>query len=120
MTQEATKISVGKKLPLRPCGPHVLVMPDPVEEVSEGGIITGTKEQLSREGVARVKGTIMAIGKGAWIDYGDGNPWAEVGDHVYFKRHVSDRYEDENDIVEGKPQQYFLLTDLDILGIIED
>ena len=119
MTQPKIQ-TITKKLPLRPCGPHVLVKPDPFEETTESGIITVTKDQLRREEVARVKGTLVAIGNGAWIDYGDGKPWAEVGAHVYFKRHVSDRYLDEDDKVDGKPQEYFLLTDLDILGIIED
>ena len=104
--------------PIRPCGHYVLVKPDPIEKTTASGIITGTADLHKREEVARVKGTLVATGPNAWIDFG-GDQWAEVGDHVYFKRHVSDRYDDENDIVDGKPQQYFLLADENILGIIE-
>jgi len=108
------------KLPLRPCGHYVLVKPDPVEKVSEGGIIVhSNKDEVSREEVARVKGTLVAAGETAWDAFG-GDKWAEVGDHVYFKRHVADRYLDENDYVDDKPQVYFLLADENILGVLED
>lgn len=121
MNQQQTKMkTIARAVPINPCGPHVLVKPDPVEKKTASGIITGTADLHAREEVARVKGTLVAIGQGAWIDYADGEPWAQVGDHVYFKRHVSDRYEDEDDIVDGKPQQYFLLSDLDILGVINE
>ena len=116
-----------KKIPIKPCGHYVLVKPDPVETVTAGGIITGTKDLHAREEVARVKGTLVAVGQNAWKAFGQGEddgvgkPWAEVGDHVYFKRHVSDRYEDEDDIdQEGKPQAYFLLSDDNILAVIRD
>ena len=118
MTQTATKIA-EKKLPLRPCGHYVLVKPDPIEKVTKSGIITGTEDLHKREEVARVKGTLVAVGEQAWEAFG-GKPWAEVGDHVYIKRHVADRYLDEDDIVDGKPQQYFLMADENILGVVED
>ncbi len=119
-------ITPTKKLPIHPCGHYVLVKPDPTETVSENGIVTMTKGQESREDVARVKGTLVAIGPNAWKAYnqgepdGVGKPWAELGDHVVIKRHVSDRYVDEDDIVDGKPQVYFLMVDENLLAVLEE
>jgi len=113
-------------LPIKPCGHYVLVKPDPIEKVTASGIITGTTDLHSREEVARVKGTLVAVGENAWKAFGQGEddgigkPWAEVGNHVYYKRHVSDRYLDENDYIDGKPQEYFLLSDDNILAVIND
>lgn len=108
------------KLPLRPCGHYVLVKPDPVEKTTQSGIVLYSHEnEAKREEVARVKGTLVAAGETAWDAFG-GDKWAQVGDHVYFKRHVSDRFEDENDIVNDKPQVYFLMSDENILGVLED
>lgn len=118
MTQ-AEKIQSIKPLPMQPCGHYVLVRPDPVETTTASGIITGTNHQHEREAVARVKGTLVAVGEQAWQAFG-GDPWAEVGDRVYFKRHVSDRYEDQNDVVDGKPQVYFLMADENVLGVLEN
>ncbi len=105
---------------MRPCGNYVLVKPDDVLKQTSSGIITGTTSEHSREEVAKVEGTLVAIGKDAWADCGDGTPWAKVGDKVFIKRHVSDRIEDKNDIVNGEPQKYFLLSDLDVLAVIEE
>ncbi len=114
------KITKNKKLPMHPCGNCVLIKPDDVLKTTESGIVTGTENEHDREEVAKVEGTLMAIGSCAWKDYGDGSPWAKVGDKVFFKRHVSDRIEDKNDIVNGKPQRYFLMSDIDVLAIIEE
>ncbi len=105
---------------MHPCGNYVLVKPDDVLKQTSSGIITGTANEHSREEVAKVEGTLMAVGKDAWKDFGDGSPWARVGDKVFIKRHVSDRIEDKNDIVNGEAQKYFLLSDLDVLGVISD
>jgi co-chaperonin GroES (HSP10) len=105
---------------VRAVGHYVLVKPDTVESVSAGGIITGTQGQLQREQVASVKGTLVSIGDIAWADYTGGRRWANIGDRVFFKRHVADRIQDEKDIVDGKPQEYFLMNDNNILGVIED
>ncbi len=113
-------ITKNKNPPLDPCGHYVLIRPDDVVRKTESGIITGTADEHSREGTAKVEGTLVAVGYNAWKDIGDGRAWAEVGDKVFFKRHVSDRIEDKNDIIDGHPQIFFLLTDLDVLGVINE
>lgn len=110
-----------KKIPIKPVGTFLLIKPDPIEKTTESGIIVHSNESVARrEEVGRVKGTLVAIGDLAWKDYGEGEPWAEVGAHVYFKRHVADEYKDDEDMTDGKPQTYFLIPDLDLIGIIED
>ena len=108
------------KIPkIKPTGHYVLVKPDKVEKTTESGIIISTDHEAKREYVASVRGVIVAIGSQAWDAFGD-EKWADIGAHVYFKRHVSDRIEDRADIVDGKPQEYFLMTDENILAVIED
>ena len=119
MTKVA-QIAKMKKPPIKAVGYYVLVKPDPIEKVTSSGIITGTAEHHVREEVASVRGTIVSIGDIAWADYTGGRRWAKLGDHVFFKRHVADRIKDENDIIDGKPQEYFLMSDQNILGVIED
>jgi len=114
----AKKKIASKKLPVNPVGYIIMVKPDDVLKKTASGIITGTDNQHSREEVAMVEGTLVAVGHLAWKDCGDGTPWAELGDKVYFKRHVADRIKDDNDIVDGKPQTYFLMTDKDVMGVM--
>ena len=119
MTQTIKKLSIEERLPLKPCGHYVLVKPDPVEQTTASGLVVMTKETKKREEVARIEGTLVAVGPQAWVAFG-GEPWAEVGDRVYIKRHVSDIYEDEADYVDDKPQKYFLMADENILAVIEE
>ena len=120
MTKVAKIQKQTKKLRFNPCGNYVIVKPEVIEKVSTGGIILDDS-MVNRENTAKVRGTLVAVGDMAWKDWGDGSPWAKVGDRVYFKRHVSDKIEDEDDLDKhGKPTLYFLLADLDILAVIED
>lgn len=115
------KIEKVKELPIKPCGHYILIKPEPVEEsYGEMGIVTGTNNQHSREHVASVRGTLVAVGENAWKAFDSGEPWAEVGDKVYFKRHVADRIEDRTDMVNNKPQEYFLMSDENVLAVIEE
>ena len=104
---------------INPTGHHVLIEPDDVEEVSEGGIVLTTdNDAIRREKAATTRGTIVAVGPTAWADPGlspTGEPWARVGDYVYYTRHVSKTITDKES---GK--NYFLLTDDNILAIIEE
>ncbi len=108
-----------KNPPIKPTGHHILIKPDVIEKVSSGGIILND-DMVNRENTASVKGTLVAVGENAWKDFG-GKAWAKVGDKVYFKRHVSDKIEDETNLDEhGKPSLLFLLSDENILAVIEE
>jgi len=110
----------SKTLPIKPAGHYILIKPDPVETMTASGIVTGTQSQHEREHVASIRGTLVGVGSGAWLAFDQGDPWAHVGDHVYFKRHVADRIEDKSDMVDGKPQEYFLMADENLLAVIDD
>lgn len=108
-----------KKLKIKPCGHYVLIKPEKMEHVTEGGILL-PENMVGRENTAKVRGVIAAVGINAWAAFDGGEPWAKVGDSVYFKRHVSDKIEDESDIgLDGKPQTYFLMLDENVLAVIE-
>ena len=99
---------------ITPTGHHVLIKPDAVEEKSEGGILLQTafdQNTLTREKAATTTGVIVAVGKTAWLDFAGEEPWAKVGDHVYFTRHVSKEIKDGDDL-------YFLMTDENIIAVI--
>ena len=99
---------------LEPTGHHVLIKPDEVEEVTETGIVVITDEQSKRrELAATTTGEIVAVGRNAWKAFDDGEPWAHVGDRVYFTKHVSKVIEDNN-------TEYFLMTDDNVLCIIRE
>ena len=98
---------------IRPSGHRVLVMPDPVEEVSKGGIIldTGDKSKRSREQHGQFTGTIVDIGPDAW-DIHNGEPWAKVGDRILFAQHGGFPVE-----VDGKLHR--VINDEDVTAIID-
>lgn len=114
------KITPIKKLSIKPAGHYILIKPDAMEKVSQGGILLND-DMVNRENTAKVRGTLVAVGKNAWKAYDDGEAWAEVGDKVYFKRHVSDKVEDMTDLDDrGDPQTYFLMSDENLLAVIEE
>jgi chaperonin GroES len=87
----------------------VLILPEAVEEKSQGGIILAatTKE---REEMAQVRGTLVAVGGNAFEDWNDP---PEVGDSVYIGKYAG--Y-----IVKGLDgRDYRLCNDKDIAATIE-
>jgi chaperonin GroES len=99
---------------LEPAGHRVLVIPDPVEQVSAGGIIL-TTETKDRNAQQQVFGTLAAVGVTAWKDYSDGTPWAKVGDRVVYAKYGGNELKDPaTDIV------YRLLNDEDICAIVRE
>lgn len=63
---------------------------------------------------ASTSGTLMAVGPQAWKAFGDGTPWAEVGDEVVFPRYsgvaVDPDIAGDTDLV--------LMNDEDVKGIV--
>lgn len=95
-----------------PAGHRVLVKPDPVEEVSKGGIIIQHSNK-GRVEEAQVTGTIVEVGPQAWKDFSDGTPWAKVGDRVLFAKFGG--YP-----IEIKGEQHRVMNDEDITAIIQE
>jgi chaperonin GroES len=97
---------------IQPTGGHVLVIADEVKEKTAGGIFLPetTRENEQR---AATSGTIIAIGPAAWLDLDDGQPWAEVGDHVNYARYAGVEMKG----MDGK--FYTLINDNDILAVLQ-
>jgi chaperonin GroES len=98
---------------IKPAGYRVTVKPDPLEEVTESGLIVAW-ENKDREQAGAFYGTLAAVGPSAWKAYDDGTPWASVGDRVVFSRYAG-RYIDDPDDIDTK---YILLNDEDVLAVI--
>ncbi|MFA5340554.1 MAG: co-chaperone GroES family protein [Clostridia bacterium] len=95
-----------------PSGHRVLVTPDTVDE-KQGSIYLAveTKERRQNE---QVMGTIVAIGKTAWLAFDKGEPWAEVGQRVFYARNGGWLITDPD-----TKEKFVLLNDEDICATIE-
>lgn len=98
---------------IEPAGHRVIVKPDPLEEITQGGIVLAYGEDKKRKESAQHTGILIAIGPNAWKAFDDGIPWAKVGERVYFAKYGGFLIEDEG-------QQYRLLNDEDITAIIRE
>jgi co-chaperonin GroES (HSP10) len=61
---------------IHPKGHRVLILPDPVEEVTQSGIILSVGENRDRERLAQLKGTVVELCNTEWLD--QPIPWAQV------------------------------------------
>lgn len=85
-----------KKVHIEPAGHRVVVFPDPVEEVSKGGIVVVTPDRENQEKRHQQSGTVVAIGNQAFKAFCQetlpdgstkwGDPWVKVGDRVTYVR----------------------------------
>jgi len=96
---------------IHPKGHRVLILPDPVEEVTQSGIILSVGENRDRERLAQLKGTIVEIGDSAWLD--QPSPWAKVGDHVIFGKYSGLIYDGADE------KEYRIINDLDVVALVE-
>lgn len=118
---------------ISPSGNRVVVKPDDIEEVTEGGIIIPTPE-AKKHALAQSTGRLVAVGPDAWkyevetterlIDgqwkpverktTGFSQPFAEVGERVAFAKYGGLQVEGED----GSP--YRILNDQDITARVSD
>jgi co-chaperonin GroES (HSP10) len=96
---------------IHPKGHRVLILPDPVEEVTQSGIILSVGENRDRERLAQLKGTIVELGNTAWLD--QPSPWANVGDHVIFGKYSGLIYQGDDD------KEYRIINDLDVVALVD-
>ncbi len=97
---------------IKPVGYRVLVKADPVQEMSEGGIIiAGYDKKLERAG--QMTGTLVAIGHLAWTQFQNETPWAKVGDRVMYARYSGKIVEDH-----VTKEDYVILNDEDITSVL--
>lgn len=99
---------------LVPLGFRVLIDPEDLEEVTEGGIVI--PETISeKHKVVTQTGVIAAVGRTAWKGFDDGKPWAEKGDRVLFAKYGAKRIKDP---IDGK--DYAICNDEDVLCVISE
>ena len=96
-----------------PCGHYILILPDEVEKKSKGGIILAneTVENKQRD---TTQGTLIAVGDIGWKEFGDGSPWAKIGDRVCFGKYAGRNMTG----VDGG--RYILANCEDILAVLDD
>lgn len=98
---------------LEALGPRVIIFPDPVEEISKGGIVLARDERQAKAETST--GTIKEIGPLAWLDPAlGGEPWCEVGDRVVYAKYSGKFVIDPDD-----EKEYVVINDDAIQARIE-
>ncbi len=97
---------------------RVLVLPDDVDEVSDGGILIPVDTQ-ARDEAARDQGILVAVSGRAFT----GDPWEgsrkpQLGERVFFNKYAGSTFLYPKDSHTGK--RYRLLNDKDIVAILEE
>lgn len=69
---------------IKPAGHRVLVRPLSLEKSTKTGILLAHDERKEK---AQIRGTILAIGPTAWKAFDEGEPWAKVGDTIFYAQY---------------------------------
>jgi len=101
---------------LQVVGHRVLVKPDDVSDRTNGGLYL-SQQTVDRERTAVVRGTVVGVGENCWLEFGNGRPWAKVGDRVIYAKYGGWEILEEED---GKKVPYRILNDEDIMVVIQD
>ena len=100
---------------LIPAGHRVLIQPDQVQKEHDLG--NGFKLAIvmneRAEKAAMIIGTIVAVGQNAWKAFDQGDPWAKVGDKVYYSKYAGKFLIDPESGVE-----YLVINDEDVQAIV--
>lgn len=97
---------------INPTGHYVLVLPDPVEEKTKGGIFL-PNETIENEQRDTTKGTLVAVGPIGWAEFGDGTPWAAPGARVSYGKYAG------RDMKGADGKAYVLMNCEDILAVLD-
>jgi co-chaperonin GroES (HSP10) len=99
---------------LVPLGHRLLIKPEKIEEIDAAyksarnvGIVIPEME-ARKEQVAVDRGTVVALGSTAFVDFG-GVPWAAIGDKVAYTRYGGKLLKDSDG------EEYIILNDEDII-----
>lgn len=105
---------------LKAVGHKIIVKPDQVAKEHE---VKGTNIKLHLavdeklyQG-AQVKGTLVDVGPSAWKAFGkdfEGEPWAKVGDQVYYSKYAGKSIEDPEDV----DTLYLVMLDEDVNALV--
>jgi chaperonin GroES len=98
---------------LRPLGDRVIVEPSEQEEKTASGLLLPeTAKEKPQEG------TVIAAGQGFWDEDGEKRIPLEVkvGDRVIYSKYGGTEFKDR---VDGQEKKYLILSEKDILAIVE-
>lgn len=101
-----------KKLYVHPRGNRIIIEQDKLEETTKSGIVLQL-ENGAAEQAGIIRGTVLAIGEAAWNQWPE--PWAEVGDRVYFAKFAGKQIPDP-----VNKEMYLIMNDIDIIATIEE
>jgi len=98
-------------------GNRVIIKPDSIEEVTEGGIVIAqTPTYVREEKAATSTGVVVDYGEAAWLDpVMGGEPWVARGDRVVFARYAGKFVTDPED-----NEEYVVINDDAIQARIVD
>ena len=91
---------------------RLIVKLDNVKEETPGGlVIPDSVQNLAKYNA--IVGKVYSIGEGCWKDFGDGSPWAKVGQEVLFAKNAGWMLEEDDG-------DYRIMNDEDVIGVKED
>lgn len=96
---------------IRPLDVKVLVLPDPVEEKTAGGIILAPTI-TDKQKFAVVKATLIAAGPNAFAEWGGDNA-PTVGTRILMAQYAGAR------VKGGDDKDYILMNDEDVIAALE-
>jgi chaperonin GroES len=97
---------------IHPVDLRVLVKPDPVEEVTKGGIIIADATK-DKQKFAGTKATLIAVGCNAFLEWGQGARKPQPGDRVHYAQYSGSWIKGDDGA------DYVILNDKDLTSIVE-
>lgn len=93
---------------IRPLGDRVVVKPIPMEEKTKAGIVLPETAKEKPQ-----KGEVIAVGNGRLLDNGERVPIdVKVGEKILYSKYAGNE-------VKIDDEEYLILREMDILGVIE-
>jgi co-chaperonin GroES (HSP10) len=114
MRQLKRDLMAKNKCGITPVGTVLVILPDPVEETSESGIVLTTASESDRLKLAQTDGVVIAIAPDAFTDLGESKPRCKVGDRVIFAKYAGMIRKGNDDV------EYRLIHDRDVLAVLGD
>ena len=111
LKQPSRENQMSNKSGINPVGWRLLIKPQEVREVSEGGIILTTEVTKDREQMGNTTGVVVAMGSQCYAD--EPAPWCAVGDKVIFAKYAGLLYLGKDGF------KYRMINDKDITGTLD-
>lgn len=96
---------------ITPLDLRVLVLPDPVEEKTKGGIILADVSK-DKEKYAATRGLLVAVGENAFKEWGAGAA-PEIGQRILYAQYAGSRFKGDDG------EDYIVMNDADVVGVVQ-